>query len=329
MRKLVKSLLAVVLLVVFTGCSGVKPAADSGVKPLSGGEEEKINNVKITEFMLSPGDEISINVYQHDELTRKVKIPPNGKFFFPIVGEINIGGKTLNELRTIITEGLSNYREMVLLPGDEISITVFRHDEFNRRFVIPSDGFFFFPFVGDIKAEGKTTRDLGKMITAGLAPYVVAPQVMIDIVRLSNPERIVNPQVSIEVNSFSGQRIFVLGEVLRPGVFLADGQTGIVEAIALAGGPTLDAKQKSIVLIRGTAKQTQIVNLESIVDGDTSQNLILQKGDIVYLPRTFVSNVDRFFGHFARIISPLLDVERGYWLGQNIEAGARATAAAP
>ncbi len=329
MGKLVKSLICVVFLLVFTGCAGLKPVSDPGAQPPSGTEEEKIDNLKITEFMLSPGDEISISVYQHDKLTRKVKIPPNGKFFFPIVGEINISGKTLNELRTIITDGLSNYREMVLLPGDEISITVFRHEEFNRKFVVPSDGFFFFPLVGDIKAEGKSTRELGKLITAGLVPYVVDPQVMIDIVQLSNPERIVNPQVSIEVNSFSGQRIFVLGEVLRPGVFLADGHTGIVEAIALAGGPTMDAKQESIAVIRGATKQTHIVNLESLMAGDTTQNLILQKGDIVYLSRTFISNVDRFFGHFAKIISPIVDVEKGYWLGQSIEAGARASAVAP
>ncbi len=329
MRKLVKSLLCMVLFVVLAGCSGLKPVSGPGVETRSGVDEDKISNVKIKEFMLSPGDEISISVYQHDKLTRKVKIPPSGKFFFPIVGEIDISGKTLNELRTIITDGLSNYREMVLLPGDEISITVFRHDEFNRKFVIPSDGYFFFPFAGDIKAEGKSTRDLGKLITAGLAPYVVDPQVMIDIVRLSNPERIVNPQVSIEVNSFSGQRIFVLGEVSRPGVFLADGQMGIVEAIALAGGPTLDAKQESVVLIRGTTKQTQIVNLESIMEGDAAQNLVLQKGDIVYLSRTFISNVDRFFSHFAKIISPIVDLEKGYWLGQSIEAGSRATSFAP
>jgi hypothetical protein len=54
-----------------------------------------------------------------------------------------------------------------------------------------------------------------------------------------------------------------------------------------------------------------------------TQNPILQRGDIVFVPRTFIANVDRFFEHLKKIVSPLLDIETGYWIGQNIEVGPR------
>jgi hypothetical protein len=50
------------------------------------------------------------------------------------------------------------------------------------------------------------------------------------------------------------------------------------------------------------------------------QNPYVQAGDIIYVTRTFISNVDRFFDHLSRILSPILSVETGYFIGQQIES---------
>src|SRR3989338_6596722 len=133
-----------VMVLAIVGCVNFKPTNSSTVT-MTNPDEEKDGRVEIKEFMLSPGDEIKIAVYQHEELTRSVKIPPDGRFFYPIVGDVDISGKSLRELRDIINNGLSSPRDLLLYPGDEISIVVFRQEEFNRKFIIPSDGYFFFP----------------------------------------------------------------------------------------------------------------------------------------------------------------------------------------
>lgn len=323
------------LLLILEGCAGIKndvkaPSPDKAglIVESEGGNlaDKDIGEVRIREFLLSPGDEIKISVFQHEDLNRSIKIPPDGVVFYPIVGKINTAGVGIGKLRDIITEGLSKSRRQPLFPGDEISITVFRHDEYNRKFMIPSDGFIFFPHVGDINVEEKTLREIRDIISKGLSQYVVEPQVMIDITQLNNLARIANPQVSVEVVNFGGQKVFVLGEVNKPGVFLSNGFTDLVEIISMAGGPTLDAEQKSVLVIRKGAEKAKpelmVADLEQFLHGgDAAHNIFLHRGDIVFVPRTFISNVDRFFEHLNKIVSPLLDIERGYWIGQNIEAG--------
>jgi len=331
-------LFLVISLWVLVGCAGIEvdglipagsqknSAKDDKAEAISPNNE--VEQIEIKEFFLSPGDEIKIRVYQHEDLARTIKIPPDSRIFFPIVGDMDSRGKTLRELRDIITDGLSKHKKQSLLPGDEISITVLRNEDFNRKLVVPSDGYIYFPFVGEINIDGKSPREVRTIITEGLAKYTVDPQVMVDIVKLSNPARIVDPQVSIEVIGFGGQKVYVLGEVMRPGVFFADGQMRVVEAISKAGGLTLDANQNSALLVRsGTGNpkpELTVIDVEKVFKGgDFSQNVVLQKGDIIYVSRSFIANVDRFFQHLAIIIRPLLDLEKGYWIGQNIEVGPR------
>lgn len=303
------------------GCAEIKKINSNG--KAENAVEERIGDVKIEKFLLSPGDKINISVYKHDDLTRTIKIPPGGQFYYPIVGEVTATGKSLRELREIIVNGLSEYKKQSLIPGDEISITVYQHNELSRKLIIPPDGYFFFPLVGEIDTKGRNPREIRIIISKGLDEFIVDPQVAVDIVNLSNPKMIVAPEVGIEVVEFGGHKVFVLGEVKRPGVYLADGNMRIIEAILLASGLTLDAKQKSVLLIRGGIDKRNpkliVVNLKkAFEEGDANQNILVQQGDIIYVPRTFISDVNRFFSHLSTIISPILQLETGYFVGQQI-----------
>jgi hypothetical protein len=86
---------------------------------------------------------------------------------------------------------------------------------------------------------------------------------------------------------------------------------------------TRDAKTRSVLLIRpdqhdGSPALT-VLNIDQYTSGaDSSQNLLLQKGDLLFVPNTFIADVDRFFEHLKIIVSPLLDLERMVWIGQSI-----------
>ncbi|MCE9613364.1 MAG: polysaccharide export protein [Lentisphaerae bacterium] len=280
----------------------------------------------ISEFFLSPSDEIAITVYQHPELSLRQKIPPSGKLFYPGLGDVPAAGRSLDQLREAIGKGLSAPRPTPIATGDELAIVVVRHPELNAQIVVPPDGEIPLPLIGNVVLTRLTPTEAGALIQKKLATYIVNPQVLVQVQKSSAPPRIDDPQVNIEVLRYGGQKLFVLGEVQRPGVFLSEGDTTVLDALSLAGGTTLDAEQKNVVLIR--QKDTpgppdmRVLDIDGVLKrGETAANVRLQRGDIVYVPRSLISNIDRFFEHLYVAIRPIVTAESGVWIGQNISAG--------
>lgn len=194
--------------------------------------------------------------------------------------------------------------EFILGAGDEIEIKVYRHDDLNRRIRVPPEGKNTLPLIGEIQTKGVSVYQINEKIKEGLSNYLV------------------NPEVSVEVTAFKGQKIFVLGEVHRPGVYQIDPPTTVLEAISNAGGFNLDGKSSSVLLVRGGPEKPEIKTLDlkkTLEKGKVSQNILLQTGDVVYVPRTFIANVDRFFQHFENIIRPIVWSEQGIILAPRVE----------
>jgi polysaccharide export outer membrane protein len=196
--------------------------------------------------------------------------------------------------------------EFILGPGDRLEITVYRHDDLTRTVWIEPSGKIMYPWAGDIQAAGLSIFQLRDRIHDGLSRYIV------------------DPQVSVGILSIQSQKIIVLGEVRAPGFFPADTPMSVLEAIARAGGTSLDAEQRSVLLIRGGlgSPELRLLNIEGVLKkGDLSDNIMLQGGDIIYMPRTVIADVSRFFGYLSSIISPIVDAERAYLLGDEIRTG--------
>jgi len=140
------------------------------------------------------------------------------------------------------------------------------------------------------------------------------------------PGRISDPQVSVEVLGFGGHKILVLGEVQNPGIYVNEGGGRVLEMVARAGGANKDAQMKNVALIRpGTETsppRNTIVNLDRFIKhGDLEQNPTIQRGDIIYVPKTTIAKMALFFEQVYDILRPIVLVETGIWLGQNIDAG--------
>ena len=194
--------------------------------------------------------------------------------------------------------------EFILGVGDEVEIMVYRHDDLSRKIRIPPAGKNTLPLIGEIQTKGVSIHQLSKKIKEGFDVYIE------------------NPQVTVEIASYKGQKIFVLGEVNNPGVYQFDPPTTVLEAVSKAGGFTLDGKDNSVVLIRGGTSNPEIkkLDLESALDkGEVSQNMCLQTGDVVFVPRTFIANVDRFFSHFEKIIRPIMLMEQAIIMAPRVE----------
>lgn len=131
---------------------------------------------------------------------------------------------------------------------------------------VAADGTIFFPFVGRIHAAGKTPAQLREQLAAGLVPYVK------------------NPQVDVRVLAYRSQKVQVTGDVKTPGpLAMSDVPLTLVDAITRSGGTTDNADIDRVRLTRDG--KLYVLDANRMLDaGDTSQNVMLQDGDIVNVP---------------------------------------------
>jgi polysaccharide export outer membrane protein len=151
---------------------------------------------------------------------------------------------------------------------DVLEVSVWKDPALTTTAPVRPDGKLSVPMIGDVDADGKTTRELSKEIAARLTPYVKEPVVSV-IVR--------------EVNS---RKFAIVGEVSKPGVYQMRGRTSILQAVAQAGGLTEFASRGGIVVIRSAkdGKERRLsVNLNDVVEGD-ARVPTLWPGDTVYVP---------------------------------------------
>jgi len=158
--------------------------------------------------------------------------------------------------------------------GDVLQITVWDHPELTipagsfrdaetSGQQVGDDGYLFYPYVGMIRAAGMNIAALRDVLTERLSTYIQ------------------DPRLDVRVVAYRSKRVYVVGEVNNPGVLpLNDVPLTIADAISLSGGLTENA-HKSGVNVSRTGKVYEI-DLKSLYDyADSSQNLMLQHGDIV------------------------------------------------
>jgi polysaccharide export outer membrane protein len=100
-------LLLIFLMVSCAGKSIVRDIAREQGGVAKAGEKEKMQET--FPFILGPGDEISVKVWRNDDLTRSIQVDPSGNIQFPLIGELNVSGLTMMQLREKMTLKLSEY----------------------------------------------------------------------------------------------------------------------------------------------------------------------------------------------------------------------------
>jgi polysaccharide biosynthesis/export protein len=297
-----------------------QPAAG---KPADASQDE---GKEIRSIILSPGDQMRISIYGHPQLSREVTISPDGRFTFPIVGEVNARGISLADLRAALAKGLSADKPYRLSTGDRLQFRVYRHADLDALALVPPDGMVSLPLVGALDLRGRTLPEAQRMLEQSLQRFIRDPQVTVQLVEAAGPLRIENPDVAIEMLRLSGQKFFVLGEGRNPGLLPRAGGVRRGDAIATAGGTTPDGKNSQIIVISaghdGIPPKARAVDLETFFkQGDKAMNPVLTPGDVVYVPRTFAAKLDRVMQHVFFVVRPLVNMADGVWLGQNIDAG--------
>jgi polysaccharide export outer membrane protein len=252
-------------------------------------------------YLIGPGDVLNIEVWKEPDISREVTVNYKGEIKLPPIKKMSAIGLSIPLLEERIAEALSKY-----LIEPVVFVTV---KEYNSQRVIAlgetTTGMYtlkrkttLVEFLGQIggPTENADTSHLklikkdGRIFTYDLHELIKDSQESQEIVVTGGDAVYIPP---LELN-----KVFILGEVKSPKSVIIKGKLTVVDAIAEAGGYTNDAVTSSVMIIRGElGSQKGIrINLKRILkEGDIGQNIELMPGDIVYVPKTFIVHIERFF----------------------------------
>jgi len=156
-------------------------------------------------------------------------------------------------------------------PGDTLSIAVWKEPDLTgNAFLVRPDGTFTFPLVGQVDARGKGVVELQTLLTTRIKKYIA------------------DPVVTVSVQEIKGNKIYVIGQVTKPGEFIVNPRVNVMQALSMAGGTTPFASLKDIIILRRTPEGQQSAlpfRYNDVAHGkDLQQNVDLQAGDVVVVP---------------------------------------------
>lgn len=174
-----------------------------------------------------------------------------------------------------VAQAQSSYR---VQSGDTLVIEVLEDPSLNRATIVLPDGSFSFPFAGTLRASGQTVPQIEATIRNAIADNFASP-----------PTVFVSVQPLELAEDGDLMEIYVVGEVNLPGLVEMDSGSTVLQAIAVAGGPSRFAAIKRVQLrridTRSGAQSVTTINYKALADGATmSRDIFLKDGDVIIVP---------------------------------------------
>jgi polysaccharide export outer membrane protein len=176
--------------------------------------------------------------------------------------------------------------DYVIGPQDVLLVTVFDQTDLGGKYAVELDGSFSFPLIGRVTAGGTTIRDVEAELKAKLSRGFFK-----------------NPQVTVAIEQYRSQRVFIVGEVKNAGTYVLTGDMNLIEALAKAGSTTAAAGD-DVVVVRGKGADAAVLpdarsdadvvrlNLRDLQSGAAAvRNIQLADGDTIYVPRAELAYV--------------------------------------
>lgn len=173
--------------------------------------------------------------------------------------------------------GQSEYR---IKQGDKLSVKFFTNSELNEPSLsVRPDGYISLQIINDVKAEGLTTGELRKILEKAYS------------------EVLLDPIISVALTDFVQPRIFIAGQINKPGRYELREAKTLMQAIFGAGGFTRDANRTMVILARpdgnGDWKIQQADAMALLDPKKNERDLELRDGDYVYVPESKMAKFNR------------------------------------
>ena len=167
-----------------------------------------------------------------------------------------------------------NTTDYIMCPGDVLQVIVYGHEDLSTPanasnsspYVVRPDGKVSFPLIGDVNVTGKTVAQFREELANRFSQYLVTPSISVNVMKLGTT------------------RVYVLGEIKRPGLYELEKSHKVIDALAKAEGFTEKSGKKNVFLVRAGSTEVEKLNINNfLTKGDQKGNVVLNEGDCLYL----------------------------------------------
>jgi protein involved in polysaccharide export with SLBB domain len=212
-------------------------------------------------------------------------------FLFPLVVACSHAVKGQSSLAYADTQKAPPpAEEYRIQAGDQLDIKFFYNKDLNEQVTVRPDGRISLQLVRSIVAAGLTPEQLTDQLTKTYGAHLK------------------DPEIAVIVRSFSSQRVYVDGEVAKPGLIPLTGPTTVLQAVSQAGGFLYTGNATDVMVIRrGPENQplAMVVNMNKVHNGtDLAQDIYLKPFDIIYVPKTAIADVNLWIEQYMNRMVP-------------------------
>ena len=271
-----------------------------------------------SKFPLGPGDELKVTVWGYPELSEQVVILPDGTISYPLIGMVAASGLSARDLAKAIGQALESHIES---PQVSVLVAAMRSRRFSVMGAVERAGTY--PLWSDDVSVLEAIAQAGGMNSAALPADVkifrmgaggVNQPMHVDVTAVLDEEtsaetvRLKSGDVVYVPSQTSRRGVCVLGQVQAPGLYTLKPNMTVIEALSAAGWAKPSGVLRSVMVVRrgqqGAKEFFRIDARRAITRQDWSQHLVLQPGDVVYVPENFVSKVGDFVSFFSSKVEP-------------------------
>jgi len=255
------------------------------------------NQPQPTAYMIGVGDRLRIEFHDIPEASRTLLVRPDGRITLPRKGDVMAAGlepaQLANQLQTLYSDIYRHPRISVVVEQFTSKIDDLRVSLSNlqrgrsQRVALSPDGLAYLPYLTGLRVSGLTVDEARGLINEQYA------------------KQFGNLEVSVLLDSVVNNRVFVFGEVARPGVVQLTGSMTVLQALASAGGhlPTGSLSSVKVLYWSGEEKKPHLrtVNLARVMaELRVDEDLVLPPNSTIYVPPTGITEANRFVDQFLR-----------------------------
>ncbi|MHB0912194.1 MAG: polysaccharide biosynthesis/export family protein [Armatimonadota bacterium] len=253
------------------------------------------------DYRLQKEDSMRISVWGEPNLTTQQVVDPQGFIRMLLVGQMYVEGFTLQELVDKIGAGLSEY---LIDPKIQVELIQFHRPKVYVLGQVNRPGLYEFKMGDTIMeaiAQSGSFREDADLADARITHRDSNEQMPLDLHRLffandmSQNQKLQDGD-TIFIPEDTMNKYFVLGEVLRQGMYKWKKGVTVVDALSNASGPTDRAELGSTYVLRGDMKNPERIKVDMgkiLKKGEMDRNVVLQPGDVVYIAETNKPNWDK------------------------------------
>ncbi len=290
------------------------------------GVRQAIEDFQLTtsaEYILSPGDEIYVDVFNHEELSGTFTIGPDGKKTLPVVGVLQLAGLTREQAGKRISQALAPQYQTQITASVRVEKYVGNRFAITGGVLKPASYMFNYrPTLLNLisAAGGIPAAQLKPSGEQAPKPFTIYCTVvrgderlsMIDISSLIYDHDLtlnfhLQQGDSIHIHELKTSPLYIMGEVKKPGYYNVSPNSTLLDALTQAGSLTDDAAKKRIHVVHMNSYTHEVINLYELAEPDATLDVALEPGDLVYVPKNWlaVTNywLSQIFGFITRPIS--------------------------